>query len=74
MRKILRKLRRRVRSTQQTQVQPAENKKVLLNLEGFADLDTAAQRELVANFLRALSRNPEVRKQATQSRTDGKER
>jgi hypothetical protein len=73
MRKILRKLGRRVRSTQQTQVQPAENKKVLLNLEEFAVLDKEAQREMVANFLRALSRNPEVRKQATQPRNDGKE-
>jgi hypothetical protein len=72
MRKLLQKLRRSVRPQLQIQVQPVENKKVFLNLEGFADLDTEAQREVVANFLRAMSRNPEVRKQAIVRERDGK--
>jgi hypothetical protein len=69
MRKLLQKLRRSVRP----QLQPVDNKKVFLNLEGFADLDTAAQREMVANFLRAVSRNSQVRAQATQRDNDGKQ-
>jgi len=72
MRKLLQKLRRSVRPQLQIQVHPPENKKVFLNLEGFADLDTEAQREMVANFLRAMSRNPEVRKQAIVRERDGK--
>ena len=73
MRKLLQKLRRSVRPQLQTQLQPVENKKAFLNLEGFADLDTAAQREMVANFLRAVSRNSQVRAQATQRDNDGKQ-
>jgi hypothetical protein len=73
MRKLLQKLRRSVRPQLQTQLQPVENKKVFLNLEGFADLDTAAQREMVANFLRAVSRNSQVRAQAVQRDNDGKQ-
>jgi hypothetical protein len=72
MRKFLQKLIRGGRPPQPEQVHPPENKKVFLNLEGFADLDTEAQREMVANFLRAMSRNPEVRKQAIVRERDGK--
>ena len=74
MRKLLQKLRRSVRPQLQTQLQTVENKKAFLNLEGFADLDTAAQREMVANFLRAVSHNSQVRAQATQRDNDGKQK
>ena len=72
MRKFLQKLRRGVRPRQQTEVHTPEHKKAFLNLEGFADLDTAAQREMVADFLRAISRNSEVRTQALHRDNDGK--
>lgn len=72
MRKFLQKLGRGVRPKQQTKVHTPENTKAFLNLEGFADLDTAAQREMVANFLRAIHRNSEVRTQAIHRDNDGK--
>lgn len=77
MRNFFRRFIRLIRPKQQLPAQPpdlpAENTKVFLNLEGFADLDTADQRERVANFLKALSRNPEVRAQAYEAQNKGKD-